>query len=272
MHLLANCAGCGLNAVPAPVPDQPPKWQIRWATGAIAFVVACLISASATADENNQARVVVEANARATISVSISARVKSMPFEEGEAFKKGDTLVAFSCTRHKADLMARKSAMLGKALIVANNRRLLKHEAIGKHELAIAVAEHRQAKAVFEGQQALVSECTIKAPFDGKIVEKLINEFETPGQNQPLLKVVDTTRTRLDLIVPSKWLSWLKTGQRFQVRLDETGEVLAAKVIRLGAEVDSVSQTIRVIGAFSGRVTRVLPGMSGTATFVQPGS
>lgn len=241
-------------------------------TGTTFVLLATLNSGQAIASEDNEARVVVEANARATISVSISARVKSMPFEEGQAFKKGDTLVAFFCTRHKADLSARKAAMFGKALIVANNRRLLKHEAIGKHELAIAVAEHKQAKAFYNGQRALVSECTIKAPFNGKVVEKLINEFETPGQNQPLLKVIDTTRTRLDLIVSSKWLSWLKVGQRFQVRLDETGQVLAAKVMRLGAEVDSVSQTIKVIGAFSGRVNHVLPGMSGTATFVQPGS
>lgn len=248
------------------------KCQSVWATGAAIVTVATVVSGSALADDSNEARVVVEANARATISVSISARVKSMPFSEGEAFRKGDTLVAFFCTRHKADLSARKAAMSGKALIVANNRRLLKHEAIGKHELAVAIAEYEQAKAVYNGQKALVSECTIKAPFDGKVVEKLINEFETPAQNQPLLKVVDTTSTRLDLIVSSKWLGWLKKGQRFQVRLDETGQVLAAKVVRLGAEVDSVSQTIKVIGAFSGRVTHVLPGMSGTATFVQPGS
>ncbi len=71
----------------------------------------------------------------------------------------------------------------------------------------------------------------------------------------------------VEAIVPSKWLSWLKPKQSFQFVIDETGAEVSVRIVRLGAVVDPISQTIKVYGVLDEKNNLVLPGMSGTATF-----
>ena len=98
----------------------------------------------------------------------------------------------------------------------------------------------------------------------------MINAFETPSPNQPLMQIIDDSALELHVIVPSKWLVWLDKGEIFQFAVDETATSHTARVSRVGASVDAVSQTIKVIGVFDERPDRVLSGMSGQAIFTVP--
>ncbi|VAV96946.1 hypothetical protein MNBD_ALPHA08-1352 [hydrothermal vent metagenome] len=223
--------------------------------------------------EEQTARAIVKANAQATISIFLSARVKKLPFRAGQTFQKGQVIIAFDCARYRAELRAKQAVFSARKQEVTNNRRLLRFGAIGASEVAVSKSRMLEAEALVEMQQALVQQCIVKAPYSGRVVERLINENETPGPNQPLIKIVDVEKTELELIIPSRWLVWLTTGTNFSFRVDETGAVLEAKVSRLGAVVDAVSQTIRITGEFlSDQKNTVLPGMSGTATFTYSGS
>ena len=79
-----------------------------------------------------------------------------------------------------------------------------------------------------------------------------------------------TSELELDLIVPSNWLRWVNRGTTFIFSVDELGQEYKARVTRLGAKVDAVSQTIKLTGSFVVRPQSVLAGMSGTATFAPP--
>ena len=94
--------------------------------------------------------------------------------------------------------------------------------------------------------------------------------FEIPAANAPVMTVVDDSSLELDLIVPSTWLRWVKPGSEFDFSIDELGTSFRAKVARLGAKVDAVSQTIKITGVFINRPDSVLAGMSGTARFPTP--
>ncbi len=250
--------------------NRKPKG--KWMSFMLVGLVLVMPSSFAFSAEPLQVRAVLKANAAATISVAISARVLTLPFREGQSFNKGDELLTFSCDRYIADLRAKVAAFKARSLVAKNNTRLLRHQAVGRNELAVSISQMAEAEAVRDGQAALVRQCKIMAPYDGKMVERLINPHEIPAPNQPLFKIIDRSQVDVKLIVPSNWLGWLKPETRFDVRLDETGDVLRAKVTRLGAVVDAVSQTVKVTGALLAPSKKVLPGMSGTATFSYTGS
>lgn len=233
---------------------------------------AALPTRAAGAEEVLKSRAVVKARAEATISVFLTAKVVQLPFRNGQAFHKNDELVKFDCSRYVADLESKQAAYAARRETVTNNKRLLRHQAIGASEVSVSVAQMNEARALVEVQRALVRQCVVKAPWDGRVVEQLVNEHETPGPSKPLLKIVATAAPELELIVPSRWLVWLKVGKKFFFKVDETGEVLPVEVTRLGAVVDAVSQTIKMTGRISGNKNSVLPGMSGTATFSFSGS
>lgn len=93
-------------------------------------------------------------------------------------------------------------------------------------------------------------------------------QFVQPGQ--PLLEILDDSVLELEFIVPSKWMAWVKPGYAFQVRIDETGRSYPAKVQRVGARVDPVSQSIKLSATIDGRFPELVSGMSGQVTLTPP--
>ncbi len=220
------------------------------------------------------ARGVLEPAAEAVISSELSARIAELPFDEGDAFAAGAVLVAFDCALFEARRGQAAALLRAARAKLANARQLQQMNSIGELEVSLAQAEvARTAAAVTEAEVA-VQRCTIPAPFDGRVVEKLANAHEVAAPGVELLSIVSAGAPEATLLVPSAWLTWLEPGQRFAFRVDETGAELPGAVTAIGARVDPVSQTVplRVELEAAGQTgdTRLIPGMSGTARFAPP--
>ena len=100
--------------------------------------------------------------------------------------------------------------------------------------------------------------------------EQKAREFQYTTPGQALLDILDNRNLEVELIAPSRWLSWLKTGYGFQVRVEETDKVYPARITRLGGRVDPVSQSIKVIGVITGEAPELTAGMSGRAIILPP--
>lgn len=204
---------------------------------------------------------------KAILSSELSARIIKLPYKVGASFKKGDVLIGFDCSLYAAELAAAKAEYLARAKRLENNQQLLELNAISNIEVDISEAEVQKAKADQEIAQVKVNQCSIRAPYDGRIVESLVNDYESVAKDQQLLSILNDKELEIELIVPSMWLAWLKSGTRFRISIDETGKTYNAVVSELGAAVDPVSQTIRIIGQFEADTGSVLPGMSGEVVF-----
>jgi multidrug efflux pump subunit AcrA (membrane-fusion protein) len=137
--------------------------------------------------------------------------------------------------------------------------------AVGKLDVEVSKARADKAESEVAAIAARLEQCTIYAPFDGRITELKINEHEVPGAGQPFISLVDEANFEIDLILPSQALRVLEPHLPFQFRIDETGVTYEANILRVGAAVDPVSQSIKAIGAFATTDYRIIAGMSGTA-------
>ena len=221
-------------------------------------------------DINNRVRGVIKASDEAILSADLSARILTIPFRVGDAFSEGDLLIDFDCDVQKAEAEAVRAAYLAAQSRHQSNEEMKKFDAIGQFDLKISRAEMREASARSDAMAARIKSCTIVAPYDGKVAELHAHAFEKPAPNQPLIKIVGQQELEINLIVPSKWLSWLESGKAFQFIVDETGGSHTVTIHKIGAEVDAVSRTVPVIGQFEARPETILPGMSGTAVFDIP--
>ncbi len=218
----------------------------------------------------NNIRGLVKPVTSATLSSEILGRITKLPFHMGDAFKKGNALVQFDCSLHNAELAASRAELDAEKKKHENNLQLLALNAISKIEVDISATNVKKADAEKQIALVRVRRCVIKAPYDGRVIETLVNEHESVGPDQPLLSILSDKQLEIELIVPSGWLTWLKKGVEFHFLIDETGRSHQAKVAQLGASVDPVSQTIRVKGQFQSDINEVLSGMSGTAKFRIP--
>jgi membrane fusion protein, multidrug efflux system len=253
--------------------NQQEAWPTEAATAKAAPTAQQPDVALAKAPEvpaENLVRGVINPSSESTISSKMTARIVSMPFSEGQSFPAGALLARFDCSQISAELKAAQAASNAYRKTYDTNVELDQYEAVGKNELAVSKANLGKAEAEANAVAAQLSDCEVRAPFSGKIVEQLAHAREIAASGQPLLKIQSGRDIELELIVPSKWLTWLTPGADFAFTIDETGSVIRGRVKRFGASVDPVSKTVRVIGVVTERNGLVLAGMSGTATFDDP--
>lgn len=221
------------------------------------------------AAELNTIRGVVKATAQATLASQVQGRISRLPFKEGQRFKKGAVLVALDCSKYEAELASAGAEYRGKNKTYENNLRLSEHQAVGRLELEVSQAESEKAFAAVQAAQVNVSGCTVLAPFPGRVVKTIVNEHENVFPNDQLISLLDDSRLEIELILPSKSLTWMKVGIPFEYSIDETGLRYTAEVREIGANVDAASQTVKVKGLFRTQPNKVLAGMSGKASFAE---
>lgn len=233
----------------------------------VACAAACSPAWSAEPPaDGGSARGVLRATAEATLSSSISEKILSMPLREGERFKQGDVLVSFDCRRLEAELRAARAGAAVEARNAKVQSELLRMAATGRADADIARFKQQERQAQADAIQERMVDCKVVAPYAGSVVETLARLDETPPPNEKLISIVSDGPMELHMVVPSKWLAWLKEGSGLDFVVDETGDVLPAKVTRVSAAVDAVSQTIKVVARVDKAPASVRPGMSGRAT------
>jgi membrane fusion protein, multidrug efflux system len=245
-------------------PQWPTETQ-RATSGAAAVAAAKPEAAPAPRDET--VRGVVSPAIESTVASRMTARITAMPYGEGQSFPAGALLARFDCSQIAAELKAARAAAMAYRKTYDTNVELDQYEAVGKNDVAVSRANLGKAEAEANAVSAQLSDCQVTAPFAGKVVEQLARAGEVAASGQPLLKFQSGRDVELDLIVPSRWLTWLEPGAVFGFRIDETGNTIRGRVKRFGAAVDPVSKTIRVVGVVTESEGLVLAGMSGTATF-----
>ena len=205
-----------------------------------------------------------------TIAAEIGAKVNALPFAEGAAFKAGQTLVSFDCAIQSAQLNKARAALDASEFTYKGNQRLMELNSVGRVELDVSRAEVAKNYAEVEGMEALLSKCTITAPFSGRISEQKIRDQQYAQPGQPVLEILDDSVLEVEFIAPSRWLAWLRQGKVFSVRIDETSRTYPAKLVRIAARADPVTQTVKLSGVIDGRFPELLAGMTGMVSFAQP--
>lgn len=205
-----------------------------------------------------------------TIAAEIGAKISHIAVPEGAAFRAGQTLISLDCSLQQAQLQKARASLSAAERTFSANKRLEELRSIGKVELEVSEAEVAKARAEVSLMNVSLGKCQIAAPFSGRVAEQRVREQQYVQPGQPLLDILDDSVLELDFIVPSHWLAWLKAGYPFQVRIDETGKSYPARVLRIGARVDPVSQSVKVAAAIDGKFAELIPGMSGKVAVAPP--
>lgn len=197
-----------------------------------------------------------------TLSAELQAKIKRIHVREGEKFKAKQILVELDCTLQKTQLDKASVQMRMTRKNFASHQHLSTLNAIGDVELMNSKADMLKAKADKAYYQALLNKCTIYAPYDGFAGEQKVRELQFVQQGEPLLDIFNITKLELEFIVPTRWLSWLKSGHRFDINIESTGKNYPAQVMRTALHADPVSQSVKVIALIDGYFQELIPGMN----------
>lgn len=213
------------------------------------------------------ARVLLLPVNEAVLSSEASGTITDMVVTEGDRIRRGQVIVSFDCRARDSELRRALAERSEAEETLTSQRRLAEFKAVSTLQIRVSELNLEKSSAQVDLARRLVQSCVVRAPFNGRVVKLRSRKFETVSQGQPLLEVIEDGRFNARLLVPSRWLLWLRPKAPFTVEIDELGKSFPATVTKVGARIDPASQTVEVIGVVQSAPGELIAGMSGSASF-----
>jgi membrane fusion protein, multidrug efflux system len=209
--------------------------------------------------------VILDAHERVLVYPALFEEIESIPFKLGQHFKKGDVLLKMRNALYKSQL---EKAYLATDVAIED----LRVKKSLQEDNLISLLELLQSKANLAAASALKEEALrnfqatrILAPFDGKI-----GGIFTRVNERPLMEIFNDKKIIAKLIIPSTLLTRFQIGQIIPIYVKDLERSFAAKIIRIGAEINPVSGTVDMEAELDNQDQSLMIGMPSFLTIEQP--
>ena len=133
----------------------------------------------------------------ADIPAEVAGRVSAVKVEPGSVVRKGDELVLLDDEIAASDYRRAEAKLLELQRLLGEAETLGRSRVVSRTQVEAIRAETRQADAEEDATRARLDDHTIRAPFGGSVVERLVQVGEAVNVNQPVARMVDTSRLRV---------------------------------------------------------------------------
>ena len=202
---------------------------------------------------------VVEAVHRSTVSAQTAGEILELPFDVNDFVPKDAIVVRIDDTRQKAELdkaianAAEAEARLKEAESDhQRNKRLIKENAVSKSQLDKSEANLESARAQVELSAAALKQAreqweytTVKAPFDGVLVERLVETGEHVQVGTPLGTGLSLEKLRVKAEVPAAYAQRVREGGLALVAMPD-GRLIESEHLTFFPYADPKSHTFSV--------------------------
>lgn len=187
----------------------------------------------------------VEAAKHANLAFTSSGTVNRVNVDVSSVVKKGDTLAALDNKDLQAALNIAKTAL--KYAKKDYDRQLKVEKLVDAAKLDTYAFKYENAKAQLIYQQALLDKTMLKAPFDGVIYEKLVEEGDvvSGAMIRTVLKMQSMHERKLILEFDQKYWQQIKVGQVFHYSIDGDSRKYSGKIAKIYPFADSDNRKIK---------------------------
>jgi membrane fusion protein (multidrug efflux system) len=217
--------------------------------------------------EDRDISVLVTSGDETTLSSQMAGKIKKVNYGLGDNVAAKAVLLEFDCEEQDAQLQSAEAEYRGARETHLTKLRLQALGAAGELEVTVAASAADKAKSQVTLRESQMAYCKVVAPFTGRLVKLKVKLAESVSLGQPLMDLVNPGSLKAQLYVPAAWLGWIRAGSQFSVKTAQDGKTYRARVSKLNARVEGVSQSLELEARFDGSTQGLLPGMVGTAVF-----
>lgn len=246
---------------------------------------AVAVTVSSVTGENNTpfltASGKIEAVNSATLSTRMMGFVNKVHVNVGQKVSKGQLLVSIN----NSDLSAKQAqtnAGITEAQAAFNNaekdfqrfQNLFAENSASQKELDDQRARYEMAKARLEGAKQMRNEVQsqfayvdLRAPFDGVITNKFIDEGDMANPGMPLIAVEGPGNFEVTASVPESEISKIKSGTEVQVMVKSLDTQLSGTVTEVSSSARNTGGQYLVKVVLNKTDANILSGMYATVQF-----
>lgn len=220
----------------------------------------------------------ITARTASTISSKLMGVVRAVHVQEGDLLKKGDLLVTIDPRQVTAQLERAQAAAEVAAKEYKRYRQLLKEQSASQQEFDRAEAQYRQAQAAVAAAKVSQKDAQVRAPYDGRVVAKMINEGDLASPGTPFVTMEQEGLYCADLVLPERHIQAVQLGLSVQVAVPALNDQkVEGTVGRIVPTADAQSRSFQVKVAMpqgldlkSGMFARIYIPLGGTGKLLVP--
>ena len=201
----------------------------------------------------------LEVDKDADIVSRVSGLVKTIAVEEGDAVEAGAVLLEIENDeyKHRVTLASAKTQNLKSK---RDRLKALTDDLVSAQERETAETDYNTAVAEMELAKLSLSYTTVRAPFAGRIVLRMVDPGQKVGIDTPVFHLSDFRSLLAKVYVPSKEFKNLKIDQDVNLVLDSSKEVMKGWIKLVSPVIDPTTGTIKITVEVSDYPANTRPG------------
>ncbi|RMJ04609.1 Multidrug resistance protein MdtA precursor [Marinobacter litoralis] len=234
-----------------------------------------IISVTQSTTENWQPSIKAVGSIEAVNGIAVSNEVpgviKTINFESGDNVKKGDILIELDAAIDEAALRTRRAEAQLADQDFKRISDLLPKRAVSQSQYDTAKANYDAARARVNEAQAQRDKKIIRAPFDGRLGIRMVNQGEYLPTGSPIVEVNMLDPIYVDYTLSEKHLANVESGFPVSVTVAAVPEhKFEGKVSAINTSVSPETRTVRIRATLNNEDHLLRPGMFATIQTGQP--
>lgn len=223
----------------------------------------------------------IEAVNNASLSTRMMGFVDRINVDIGDKVKKGELLVSINNSDLRAKL-AQVNAKITEAKAAYNNaekdykrfKNLYEENSASRKELDDNTANYEMAKARLEAAKQMKNEVesqfayvNIRAPFNGVITNKFVEEGDMANPGMPLIAMEAPGNFEVKAMVPETYISSITPGTKVKVHVKSIGKTIPGTVSEVSASAKNTGSQYPVKIALEKTGEEIRSGMYASVEF-----
>lgn len=127
-------------------------------------------------------------------------------------------------------------------------------------------AEIRALEAAVQSAQNQLDYSVLKAPFDGEVAARYVDNYQTVQAKQPVVRLLDVSKIEITVQIPESVIPLVPLVKQVSCHFDVFGErEFVGRVTNIGGEASQITRTYPVtVELEQPEDVRILPGMAAT--------
>ncbi len=202
------------------------------------------------------------ANESVTLTAKTQGIIRSIDFEDGQTFKRGDLIAAIDAGAEDAAVNVELANLEQQKKELARMMGLVASQHVSQSTVDNAIALVKKAEANVAAARVKSGDRRIIAPFPGIVGTRRISlgALVTPGTIITTLD--DISEVKLDFSIPETFMATLKPGLDIEANASAyPGEIFKGKVVAVDSRVDPITRAVGVRATIPNEDARLRPGM-----------
>ncbi len=163
---------------------------------------------------------VVSSDQFSDLAFKMSGPLVSLNVEEGQKVRKGQVVAEIDPQDFKWEYEAKKASFQTAEAQLQRAKKLLSKQAISKQEYESTEASFSNAKAAFEYAQNTLNQTKLRAPFDGFIQKKYVENYQKVQAGQGIVCLINPNKLQIVYTMPEGNINYFSSPHELFVEFD----------------------------------------------------